>query len=90
MTSKEQLIREIENSPDLLVDEVLDFLLFTKVRRYQTEPNPELEDLQLHKPIWEFAGDLMKDAPPEALAQLPRDAAKNHDFYLYGAPKVEE
>ena len=32
MNEKEQLIREIEQAPDFLVKEVLDFLLFTKSR----------------------------------------------------------
>lgn len=32
MNEKEQLIKEIEQAPDFLVKEVLDFLLFTKSR----------------------------------------------------------
>lgn len=32
MKEKEQLLREIEQAPDFLVKEVLDFLLFTKSR----------------------------------------------------------
>ncbi|MGJ3253436.1 MAG: DUF2281 domain-containing protein [Elainellaceae cyanobacterium] len=35
MTSREQLIREIEQVPDSLVEEVLDFLLFLKNKQQQ-------------------------------------------------------
>jgi hypothetical protein len=35
MTAREQLIREIEQVPDALVEEVLDFLLFVKSRQSQ-------------------------------------------------------
>ena len=37
MNEKEQLIREIEQAPDFLVKEVLDFLLFTKSRTKYTK-----------------------------------------------------
>ena len=37
MNEKEQLIREIEQAPDFLVTEVLDFLLFTKSRTKYTK-----------------------------------------------------
>ena len=40
-----------------------------------------------HRPIWEKIADIMKDAPREELAKLPKDLAKNHDHYLYGTPK---
>ena len=33
MNNKEQLIKEIEEAPDSLVEEVLNFLLFTKNRK---------------------------------------------------------
>ena len=39
MNEKEQLIKEIEQAPDFLVKEVLDFLLFTKSRTKYLEPN---------------------------------------------------
>ena len=40
-----------------------------------------------YRPIWKKIADIMKDAPREELAKLPKDLAKNHDHYLYGAPK---
>lgn len=34
MNPKEQLLQEIQHSPELLIKEVLDFLLFAKSRNY--------------------------------------------------------
>jgi uncharacterized protein with HEPN domain len=44
---------------------------------------------QPHKPIWEFAQDLIQDVPEEELRRLPKDGAVNHDHYIYGTAKVE-
>lgn len=38
MTAREQLLEEIEQAPDFLVEEVLNFLLFIKARRALKEP----------------------------------------------------
>jgi hypothetical protein len=51
MQSREKLIQEIEQAPDDLVEEVLNFLLFTKTRR--TQPK--------NKPIWGIADDIVAD-----------------------------
>ncbi len=40
MTSRERLIREVEQIPDFLIEEILDFLLFVKLR-HQSQLNPE-------------------------------------------------
>lgn len=77
MTTKEKLLQEIEQSPELLLEEVLSFLLFTKNTRYS----------QPQKPIWQVAQELMADAPPEIVDQLPKDGASQHDHYIYGIPK---
>ncbi len=37
MTAREKLIQEIYQTPDFLIEEVLDFLLFAKARRNQQE-----------------------------------------------------
>ena len=46
MKNKEQLIKEIEQAPDSLVEEVLNFLLFTKSRKkyFQQQRNLDLEE----------------------------------------------
>jgi hypothetical protein len=77
MTVKEQLLQEIENSPEPLLQEVLDFLLFTRSRHYAPP----------RKPIWQVAQDLMADVPPEVIDTLPTDGAEQHDHYIYGTPK---
>jgi hypothetical protein len=48
MTAKEQLIKEIEQTPEPIIQEVLDFLLQIR-ERYQT-----------HKPIWQVVQELME------------------------------
>jgi hypothetical protein len=101
MTVKEQLIQEIEEVPDLLLEELLDFLMFIKTRRVQEasvvqssveEANVEVLDQtsQEYKPIWKVAEELVADIPLDVLEKLPRDGAINHDHYLYGSPKREE
>jgi hypothetical protein len=39
------------------------------------------------RPIWEYIEELVSKIPPEELAKLPVDGAKQHDHYLYGSPK---
>lgn len=87
MNAKEQLLEEIQHSPELLIKEVLDFLLFARSRNYPFVETKALDKPTTQQPIWEFAQELMQDAPPEELAKLPADSARNHDHYLYGAPK---
>ena len=38
-------------------------------------------------PIWELLANLGASIPPEEVAKLPTDLARNVDHYLYGAPK---
>lgn len=48
MNEKEQLIREIEQAPDPLIKEVLDFLLFVKGRTKYPKPSSDLNlEMQL-------------------------------------------
>jgi hypothetical protein len=77
MTTKEQLLQEIEQSPEPLLQEVLSFLLFIKSTRYS----------QPQKPIWKVAQELMADAPPDIIDNLPTDGASQHDHYIYGIPR---
>lgn len=44
MTEREQLIQELERTPDILVGEVLDFLLFLKARYIDTEVTTEEQE----------------------------------------------
>jgi hypothetical protein len=61
-------------------------------RLFQIVPE-ELQDAPRPKdfvPIWKRFQDEMADVPDEILDQLPKDGAKNLDFYLYGTPKHED
>ncbi len=87
MTLKEQLLKEIEQSPDLLVEEVLNFLLFTKSRQQQLATQTIPKTQSKFKPIWEVADEIIASLPEEAINELPTDGATQHDHYLYGTPK---
>ncbi|MBD1869417.1 hypothetical protein H6F95_19345 [Cyanobacteria bacterium FACHB-471] len=101
MTVKEQLIQEIEQAPESLVEEVLNFLLFTKTRSTQrtTQTNSpssgesvatsEETIEQSNLSLLNFVESLVSDIPSESLEKLPHDGAAQHDHYLYGLPKRE-
>ena len=57
MNEKEQLIREIEQAPDFLVKEVLDFLLFTKIRTKDIKSN----DAEVQAEITESDREFLKE-----------------------------
>ncbi|GBO53186.1 hypothetical protein APA_1093 [Pseudanabaena sp. lw0831] len=77
MTAKEQLLQEIQRSPEILIQEVLDFFLFTRSRRFNYSEPEIIEEQATNQPIWEFAQELMQDAPPEELSKLPADSDRN-------------
>jgi hypothetical protein len=87
MNTKEKLIQEIEQTPDVIIEEVLNFLLFTK-SRYQDKTTQN--NAQNSRPIWELADEIVAQIPEDILNQLPTDGAAQHDHYLYGTPKREE
>ncbi|WP_341736529.1 hypothetical protein [Microcoleus sp. CAWBG640] len=87
MSERELLIREIAQTPDTLVREVLNFLLFIKSRTNQDDfqnHNSEKSDLPS---FLNFIDRVNLETPAEENAQLPRDLSKNLDRYLYGSPK---
>lgn len=89
MTNREQLVREIEQAPDALVEELLDFYLFIKQRR--DNPSPDTTDTA-QPDLQAFLAEvqaIQAEVPAEEWDKLPHDGAINHDHYLYGAPKVE-
>ncbi len=90
MTTREQLLYEINNTPDLLLEEVLDFLLFAKTRRHQQTPEAvvaELPSPEPSPPIWETFEAFADTLPESVAATLPVDGAAQIDHSLYGAPK---
>ena len=66
MNEKEQLIKEIEQAPDFLVKEVLNFLLFTKNRAKYLKTN---SDRHLETQLREMAEDLEVQAEIKAINQ---------------------
>ncbi len=75
MNEKEQLIKEIEQAPDFLVKEVLDFLLFTKNRTKYLKPSSDLgfaearSDRHLETQLREMAEDLEIQGEIKAINQ---------------------
>ncbi len=68
MTAREQLIQEIAQSPDFLVEEVLDFLLFAKARRNEYALSETQKEL---RPFGLCAGEFT--VPPDFNDPLPED-----------------
>lgn len=99
MNTKQKLIQEIEQTPDALIEEILNFILFTK-SRYQEKINQNNSQAKIKnsfpatdqntRPIWELFEETAENIPDEILDQLPNDGAAQHDHYLYGTPKREE
>lgn len=91
-TAREQLIQELNQTPDFVVQEVLDFLLFIKVRLKQKTREQATDPQQSASlpPFLQFVEEISAQVPREEWEKLPKDLSKNVDHYLYGAPKNEE
>jgi hypothetical protein len=90
MTAKEQLIQELEQVPESLAEELLDFLLFTKARRNLTVTQSTPDGItNQKKPIWERFEEFADQMPDEIAVKLPTDGAAQLDHYLYGSSKRE-
>jgi hypothetical protein len=86
MTAKEQLLQELEQTPEDLIEATLSFLRSIKAQRQQPSEHEETSGnplLTLLAEFDQFAGNI----PIDELAKLPTDGAEQHDHYLYGAPK---
>jgi hypothetical protein len=90
MTIREQLSKEIEQAPDILVEEILDFCLFIKQRQeakiFAQNPSPQASDIL---DLLNRVKEIQAQVPAEEWDKLPHDGSINHDCYLYGDPKVE-
>ena len=91
MSDREQLIHELNQTPDVLVREILNFLLFIRSRANQTyvqESSQKLEIEESKTPAFlSFIDQVNSETLVEDNAQLPKDFAKNLDHYLYGSAK---
>jgi len=93
MSAKEQLLRELEQAPDTLVEEILDFCLFVKQRhQIKTAASSASSEPQVSGilDLLERVREIQAQVPREEWDKLPHDGSINHDHYLYGAPRVEE
>jgi hypothetical protein len=92
-TAKEQLIQELDQTPDFVVQEVLDFLLCIKVRlqhKIREEQTDNSQQSPSLPPFLQFVEEISAQVPREEWEKLPKDLSKNIDHYLYGSPKDEE
>jgi len=89
---KQQLIQEIEKSPDFIAEEVLNFLLFLKFRIQQkTTGNKKANSPESpSENFLDFIDEISSQIPPEEWEKIPSDLSYNLDNYLYGAAKTEE
>ncbi len=92
MSAKEQLLSEIENAPETMIEEILNFCLTLKQRQKEQSqklepPTSEVDGIQS---LLDLVAQIHAQVPPEEWEKLPRDLSINHDHYLYSSPKVEE
>jgi hypothetical protein len=74
--AKAQLMQEIEQAPDSLIEEVLNYLLFTKSRLSKRIHSPQAETIEVNNPL---AG-LFADAPDQMETVMRSiESDRNHD-----------
>jgi argonaute-like protein implicated in RNA metabolism and viral defense len=88
MTAREQLSKELEQAPDSLVEEILDFFLFIK-QRQQAKVNNQATETNGILNLLERVKEIQAQVLTEEWDKLPHDGSINHDHYLYDSPKVE-
>ena len=89
MSEREKLIKELEQSPDCLVHEVLNFLLFIKARTAEISQQESIEKTQESNipDFLSFIDKINSETPTET--NLPKDFSQNLDHYLYGTSKEQ-
>jgi hypothetical protein len=93
ISAKEQLIQELDQTPDFVIQEVLDFLLFIKIRlkqRIEEKQVDSSDQTPTLPPFLQFIEEISAQVPKGEWEKLPKDLSKNIDHYLYGSPKDEE
>jgi len=90
MTLREQLTQEIAQTPDALLEEILNFCLFVKQRKAKPQDNKTISKTTGIMALLEQVKEIQAQIPSEEWNKLPHDGAINHDHYLYGTPKIEE
>lgn len=91
MLEREQLIREIAQTPDSVVKEVLNFLRFIKSNNKADYLDDSIVSNPESPSFLNFIDEMNSEmAATGENTPLPRDLSKNLDHYLYGSPKEEE
>ena len=79
MNIKTQLLEAIEQAPDSVIQETLNFLLLAQSDNLHSQSAGEaILSLLNQNPL-----------NSEDLKNLPKDLAAQHDYYLYGIPKSD-
>jgi hypothetical protein len=80
MTAREQLSKELEQAPDSLVEEILDFCLFVK-QRQQAKTNHQATETKTNGilDLLERVKEIQAQVPTEEWDRLPHDGSINHD-----------
>ena len=81
MQTKEIIIQELQQIPEIELTQILNF-----IRAIKEKTNSKPTE---YKPIWEVADDIIKDIPEEVLETLPTDGAEKHDYYLYQQKSIQ-
>ena len=81
MQTKELIIQEIEQIPEIELTQILNYIRAVK-EKSNSQPTE-------YKPIWEVADDIIKDIPEEVLETLPSDGAEKHDYYIYQQKSIQ-
>ena len=81
MQTKELIIQELQQIPEVELTQILNF-----IRAIKEKTNSKPTE---YKPIWEVADDIIKDIPEEVLETLPTDGAEKHDYYLYQQKSIQ-
>ena len=86
MTTKEQLLQELEQASEDLIEATLGFLRSAKADRQNTSTSEASSDNPLLSLLAEF-DEFAANMPADEVARLPIDGAQQHDHYLYGTAK---
>jgi hypothetical protein len=93
MSDREQLLHKLEKNPDILIKEILNFLLFVRTKtvlkvKQKYNQNSNIEETNL--PSFLNCIDHINVDYLEENESLPTDFTQNLDHYLYGLPKEYE
>jgi len=78
--TREQLIQELDQTPEFVLQEVLDFLLFIKVRLKHKIREDQIADSQQSPSLpsfLQFVDEISAQIPNEEWEKLPKDLSRH-------------